>query len=95
MPAKAPLHPWAWPGLSWERIHVDFAGPIQRKMLLVIVDAHSKWPEVQILSSTTAVCKIQALQEIFACFGIPKQLVSDNGPQFISQEFVQFLAKMG
>ena len=24
-PAKAPLHPWAWPTAPWERIHVDFA----------------------------------------------------------------------
>ena len=30
----------------WTRIHVDFAGPIQGHMLLVI-DAHSKWMEVE------------------------------------------------
>ena len=46
LPAKAPLHPWAWPESPWERIHVDFAGPIQGRMLLVVTDAHSKWPEV-------------------------------------------------
>ena len=27
LPAKAPLHPWAWPTSPWERIHVDFLGP--------------------------------------------------------------------
>lgn len=26
-PAKAPLHPWEFPKLPWERLHADFAGP--------------------------------------------------------------------
>ena len=46
MPAKAPLHPWSWPAAPWERIHVDFAGPIMGKMLLVIVHSYSKWPTI-------------------------------------------------
>ena len=54
LPAKAPLHPWAWPTEPWERVHVDFAGPIQGMMLLLVVDAHSKWPEACIMSSTTS-----------------------------------------
>ena len=32
-PAKAPLHPWAWPTSPWECIHVDFAGPVAGRML--------------------------------------------------------------
>ena len=95
LPAKAPLQPWAWPTLPWERIHVDFAGPLQGKMMLVVIDAHSKWPDVVVLTSTTATRTIEALRELFARFGIPKQLVSDNGPQFISQEFASFLSKNG
>ena len=39
MPAMAPLHPWLWPSLPWQRIHVDYAGPVDGRMLLVIVDA--------------------------------------------------------
>ena len=68
LPAKAPLHPWAWPTLPWERIHVDFAGPLQGKMLLVVIDAHLKWPEVVVLTSTTATKTIEALRELFARF---------------------------
>ena len=26
-PPKAPLYPWAWHTISWQRIHIDFAGP--------------------------------------------------------------------
>ena len=92
---KASLHPWAWPSVPWQRIHADFAGPVMGKMLLVITDAHSKWPEVQIMTSTTASKTIEVLCELFARFGLPEQLVSDNGPQFVSDEFKTFLKGNG
>ncbi len=38
-------HPWAWPVKTWQRLHIDFAGPFMGTLFLVIVDAHSKWPE--------------------------------------------------
>ena len=41
-PAPAPLHPWEWPREPWTRIHLDFAGPFQGHMFLVLVDAGSK-----------------------------------------------------
>ena len=88
-PAKAPLHPWAWPTAPWQRVHIDFAGPFAGRMFLVLVDAHSKWPEVCIMSSTTATKTISVLREIFARYGLPQQLVSDNGPQFSAERMVQ------
>ena len=94
-PPAAPLHPWVWPDISWKRIHVDFAGPFQGKMFFIIVDAHSKWPEVITMSSTTSHHTIEALRSVFARFGLPDQLVSDNGPQFTSVEFAQFLKQNG
>ena len=45
-PSVAPLHPWLWPGKPWQRVHIDFAGPVEKRMLLIMFDAHSKWPEV-------------------------------------------------
>ena len=92
---KAPLHPWAWPTVPWQRIHIDFAGPVEGKMLLIIVDAHSKWPEVFIMSTTTSTKTITKLRETFARFGLPEQLVSDNGPQFVPEEFETFLKMNG
>ena len=64
-------------------------------MFLVVVDAHSKWPEVSIMRSTTAEKTIEKLGEMFSRFRFPEQLVSDNGPQFISQEFERFLEANG
>ncbi len=45
MPPSAPLHPWSWPTRPWARLHIDFAGPMEGRMFLVVVDAHSKWLE--------------------------------------------------
>ena len=94
-PAKAPLHPWAWPTAPWQRVHVDFAGPFSGRMFLLIVDSHSKWPEIQIMSTTTASKTVSVLREVFARYGLPQQLVSDNGPQFIAEEFSEFLRLNG
>ncbi|XP_040355417.1 uncharacterized protein K02A2.6-like [Ixodes scapularis] len=91
MPEKAPLHPWSWPTQPWSRVHVDFAGPLRGRMLLVIVDAHSKWPEVFVMTSTTAEATITKLRDLFARYGAPEALVSDNGAQFTSSEFKEFL----
>ena len=94
-PAVAPLHPWVWPTKPWQRIHVDFAGPFLGKMFLVIVDAHSKWPEVFEMSSTTTGATIAVLRKVFATYGLPLHLVSDNGPQFVSSEFAHFMQANG
>ena len=90
-PAVAPLHPWIWPSRPWTRVHVDFAGPVFGSSFLIVVDAHSKWPEVQEMKSTTAAKTIEVLRQMFARYGLPEQLVSDNGPQFIAEEFATFL----
>ena len=45
--AVAPLQPWKWPTQPWSRVHFDFAGPFQNKLLLVVVDAHSNWVEAR------------------------------------------------
>ena len=85
-PPHAPLHPWEFPLYPWQRVHADFAdcGGVR---YLVIVDAHSKWIEALPMKSTNAVSTIKALRSVFARFGLPSQLVTDNGPPFASQEF--------
>ncbi len=92
---KVPPHPWEWPTTSWQRIHLDFAGPFLGRMFLIIVDAHSKWPEVEIMPSITSTQTIDRLRTIFARYGVPAQVVTDNGPQFTSAEFQLFLKTNG
>ena len=35
------LHLWLWPSKPWVSIHVDFAGPFQKKMFMLVVDIYS------------------------------------------------------
>ena len=92
---RAPLHPWVWPVKPWQRVHMDFAGPFCGKMWLLLVDSHSKWPEVFEVPKITAIKTIEILRQVFAAYGLPEQLVSDNGPQFTSKEFAEFTSKIG
>ena len=94
-PPSVPLHPWSWPPRPWQRIHLDFLGPFQGSMFLVCIDAHSKWPEVHIMSSTTTTKTLEVLRQTFAAYGLPEQIVTDNGPQFISDEFANFTKANG
>ena len=94
-PSKAPLHPWEWPSRPWSRIHIDHAGPFHGKLFLIVIDAHSKWMDDHIVSSTSAECTINKLRSIFAIHVIPEQVVSDNGSGFTSDEFKRFLQANG
>ena len=94
-PAVAPLHPWTWPNRPWQRVHIDFAGPFEGKMFLLAVDAHSKWGEIHEMSQNTATKTISQLRQMFAAYGLPDQIVSDNGPQFVSDEFQEFMQANG
>ena len=61
-PKSAPLHTWEWPTTPWQRIHIDYAGPFFGQMFLVVVDAHSKWPEVVSTKSADSTRTIEILR---------------------------------
>ena len=94
-PPLAPLNPWKWPTRPWARLHLDFAGPLEGKMFLILIDAHSKWIEAVATSSTSSNVVIEELHTVFAKFGIPETIVTDNGSGFVSKEFETFLKKNG
>ena len=79
------------PAAQWG---VDLAGPFHNgETLLVAVDYHSRWPEVVSRKRWSAMDVIQALADLFARYGLPDALVTDNGPQFASREFQDFLSQ--
>ena len=94
-PPAAPLHPWRWPTRPWARLHLDYAGPIDGKMFLVIIDAHSKWIEVFGVQSASSSNTVEKLRIVFSQFGIPETIVTDNGSCFVSEEFQSFLRANG
>ena len=44
---------------------------------------------------TTSSATMAALRPLFASYGLPVELVSDNGPQFVSEELKNFLKVNG
>lgn len=80
---EAPTHPW-------ERMHVDFAGPFLGSMFLIVVDVHSKRPEVLKINRTTATHNVEILRTLFPRNGLPEHL-SDSGPQFVAEMFQRFM----
>lgn len=64
-PPVAPLHPWSWPTRPWARLHVNYAGPFQGGMILVLIDAHSKWIEAVCTPGATSGAVVE-LRTLFA-----------------------------
>ena len=64
-------------------------------MFLLVTDAHSKWPEILEMPSTTSTRTIDKLRQSFAAYGLPEQVVTDNGPQFVSQDFANIMKLNG
>jgi transposase InsO family protein len=74
----------------WSRVHIDLAGPFEGFMWMIVIDWYTKWLEVTKMKSTTALSTCIKRRKIFARLGPPRTVVSDNGPQFTSDEFKHF-----
>ena len=71
--------------------YLDYAGPLLGRSFLLLVDAHSKWPEIFDMPTTSATQTIATLRQLFSAYGLPEQVVSDNGPQFVAKYFAEFM----
>lgn len=90
-PPAGPLHTWEWPETPWSRIHVDYVGPFQGEMFLLIVDAHSKWIDIYPVIAAISHPTFEKLRPSFSAFGLPKRLESDNGTCFTSEALESFM----
>ena len=80
-----------------ERTCDGFLGPLPSgEYLMVVIDKYSRFPEVEIVTSTSARSTIPPkLDAIFARQGIPDFLKSDNGLPFNGKEFKNFAEYLG
>lgn len=91
-----PIENTELPERPWEHLAIDFLGPMPSgHSILVVIDYYSRYYEINIMKSTTAEKTVLALKTIFARHGNPITLTSDNGPQFISETFADYLKSIG
>lgn len=91
-PEKATLIPWQPPEKVWERVHLDFAGPVNGISYLIVIDALSKWVEVFPTQKCDTEFVLEKVTECISRFGLMKEVVCDNGSQFTAAKFRSFLA---
>ena len=84
------------PDYCWEKCALDLVGPFPGEIyIMTVVDYRSKWPEAIVLKRITSESIVTALADIFARFGNPKVLITDNGRQFVAEEFQDFMKANG
>lgn len=85
---KEPMQSHQIPDRPWSRVAAD-QFKLHGKDYIVIVDFYSDFMAVKMQENTSSAV-IEFLKEQFRSHGIRDTLVTDNGPQFTSQEFKQF-----
>jgi transposase InsO family protein len=63
--------------------------------ILITVDKFTKWVEVKPAASITVAKVVEFIREIMYKFGIPNNIITDNGTQFTAKEFKDFCAYLG
>lgn len=100
VPAYAPLIPLPVVEVPFERIGVDVVGPVQRsqagnRFILVISDYATRYPEAFPLRDVTAKQIASALLKFFSQVGIPKEVLTDQGTNFMSHTLYQVYQLLG
>ena len=91
---REPLRMTPLPKGPWLQASADFCGPFPSgELAQLLIDNYSRYPEVEIILSTSAESTIPAFEKMFATHGVPEILKTDNGPPFQSSAFARF-AKM-
>ena len=83
---KEPLMQHELVARPWAKVCADLCD-FDNRTLLVISDYYSSYIEVARLTTTTSRSVIKEMKAVFARFGVPDTLITDNGPQFSSVLF--------
>ena len=78
---------------------LDILGPFPRairgfEFLFVAINKFTKWPEVTAVRKVTAQSAIKFFKELVCHFGILARIITDNGTQFTSRGFMQYVCTL-
>jgi hypothetical protein len=71
---------------SWPGVHV---------YILVAVDKFTKWVEAAPVTAQDSTAMINFTKSIIFYFGVPHNIITDNGINFTSKEFKNYCESMG
>ena len=81
---KVTSQPWELLQTPWSRLHIDHAGPVGDKTLLIIMCTHRKWIDTPLPWSTATIEKVRST---FPTHSLPQKSV--YGPAFTFRVLVQ------
>ncbi|XP_046557148.1 uncharacterized protein K02A2.6-like [Haliotis rubra] len=89
---KEPMITSEVPKLPWQFVATDLF-QLNGLDYLLVVDYYSRYIEIALLSNTKSKTVITHMKSMFAQHGVPSRIVSDNGPQYASEEFREVVQK--
>ena len=76
------------PQEPWQDLAADLMGPLPNgKYVLVVLEYCSRYFEVSVIRRVISAVIIHCLEKMFTTHGLPCSIKTDNGRQFISEEF--------
>jgi transposase InsO family protein len=89
--------PITWPFSIWG---LDLVDPFKKAKggfvhIFIAVDKFIKWIEVKPAASITAAKAVEFIKKIMYRFGVPNNIITDNGTLFTTREFKDFCADLG
>ena len=89
--------PLVWPFAVWG---LDMVGPLRTGRsgfthVLVAVDKFTKWIEAKLIKNLEASTAVSFIRELTFRYGVPHNIIMDNGSNFDSDEFRAFCASQG
>jgi hypothetical protein len=91
---KEPLQLQEVPSRAWAVVSSDLF-ELNNRIYIIVVDHYSNFFEYELLSAATSGLVIRAMKQMFARYGIPEKMITDNGTQYVSDEFKKFSKEYG
>jgi hypothetical protein len=91
---KEPLQLQEVPSRAWAVVSSDLF-ELNNRIYIIVVDHYSNFFEYELLSAATSGLVIRAMEQMFAKYGIPEKMITDNGTQYVSDEFKKFSREYG
>ena len=89
------IHMWPKKGVPRTRVHMDRVHIRDIGLFLILVDSFWDWPEIIKVRNRKATIVRQISKTIFARYGVPKTILTDNTPEFCDESLVLWLRKIG